>query len=542
MGNESDILRTIGRLLGVKKGRGFSANLPVVSKHQEIEPGGEIVCVGCGYSQDGQRIDRCPECGLLMASRLRDPTAWSATGPGAIGWWATAWRIWVWHRRTRIRTSWVPITAKSQSFAQWSIIASAVILGLALAVFNWNVKLPRLLAAVYFIVESIIGAVLAGALLAGGVWVLTVTVRGTWRRTLRFVPSCIHYGTAWWPPLSLLALLAACLYWAPKTDESSVVLDLLLVMPLLTWGLWLWGSITEAGYFKHVGARLMVVVLCLAALGSGLVLLVPGSSRLVMVQLLDRTGSGLLKVNLFGTYSANSLKAGSQSYALIIDAIPNSGDEQIIEQAIDKLGAEDRVRIDGRHCTLEQIEKAFAVAGQDVHPEDKFILYINGHGAQNGSGAIAMANGFLTSQKLSELLSKMPTSRCLVVIDSCFGGKFIPALKENPNCNAVVITTTDNRNLAYYSGFGRFWKALVQAKPGSPGQTRVTVQEAFWSSYTGMLADGEDARSRNLKRAQSPPEWTMFVKEGYATPQLDIIGKARAEDFAVPVSTNKRVR
>jgi len=542
MSRRSDILATNARLLDVKKARGLSASPPPTSE-VECPDRGVTTCVNCGYSQQGQSFDRCPECGLMLASRLLDTTPWTAPFPGPIRWWETARRVWLWNRRLRMRTSYLPATPESWSFAKWSIAASAVLLGLALAAFNWNTQAPRPMAAGFFILHAAIATVLAGLLLLAGVYALTLFMQGTWRHRLRFVPSSIHYATAWWPLLSLLVLLFGAFSRALDPETKDALLTFLPLFVLATWALWLWASVTESEHVSHVASRIGVVALCMYAAAMSLLLIVPGSGRLLAASVFDRAGASLMKLNVLGTYASGPVSAGPRTYALLINNL-HAGDESLIAEQVLKLGARNCVWIEGQHCTLEQIDKAFRTARVELRADDKFILFVRGHGAENGSGCIKMANGELTSQRLTELLQELPTTHCLAVLDSCFAGKFISAFRAG-SCNVVVITSSDNRNVSFRSGLAEFWRALDKPESDSNGDGRVTVDEAFWSAFRTMLEQAEQKRLAALAAPMNPNapwETQLLAEHGFETPQLNVLGKADGQDFSIKLPPPKPTR
>jgi hypothetical protein len=220
----------------------------------------------------------------------------------------------------------------------------------------------------------------------------------------------------------------------------------------------------------------------------------------------------------------------------MIDAIP-SWDEQLVLDSINALGVKnaDRLVLRGADCTMAKIRDAFASVRTQLLKKDRLIIYVNGHGMRDGSGAIRMVDGFLTSQSLSDLLADVSTPDCFVVIDSCFGGKFVRALRgEN---DAVVLASTDTKNVSYRRGLASFWNALGRSTSDRDRDGQVTVEEACWVAYSRMLARGERARQGNLKRAGNDPDRTeLMAKQGYQTPQFAVLGDADPSVFAVPVS------
>jgi hypothetical protein len=182
---------TSARLLRVKKALGLSGDQPPPLKHEGDSEEVSRCCINCGYDQHGQSVDRCPECGLLWAGHLCDPTPWSAEGATIGYWWATARLIWTWDRRIRMRTAMVPATPQSQRFAKWAIQATTVALAIALGLVNLPSNGSALLKLALLLMHGLVGGVLIGLVLYATVFALIHVLKGTWRRRLRFVPASI---------------------------------------------------------------------------------------------------------------------------------------------------------------------------------------------------------------------------------------------------------------------------------------------------------------------------------------------------------------
>jgi hypothetical protein len=524
---------TSAQLLRVKKALGLSADqLPPLKDEGESEEASRC-CINCGYDQHGQMVDRCPECGLLWAGRLYDPTPWSAEGATIQGWWETARLIWTWNRRIRIRTALVPATPQSQRFAKWAILFTTVALAMALGLVNSPANGSALLRLLLLLMNGLVGGVLIGVFLFAAMFSLIHVIRGTWRRRLSFVPASIHYACAWWPPCAAVILTLSCIYAiAGQSEVFSFVLAAAL-LGILLWGIWLWGSVTESGHVSHVAMRLVAVTLLCSLAGGSLLPLVPGSVRTVMIQALTRTNSNLASVQLFGTFGGLPVSQTPQTYALLVDALP-SDDEDLILGRITELGSGPRTRVilRGKDCTLKEFARAFSAFRLKVRSQDRFIVYINGHGARNGAGSIRIEDGEITSMSLRSLLTDLPTPHCLVIIDSCFGGKFIERLR---GCDAVILASTDDQDVAFCSSLRPFWEALAKPDADSDGDGQVTVKEAFWWAYRTMLRNGEMARQVGMERL--PDKYKIMLdKAGYVTPQLEALGEATEEDFAVAVT------
>lgn len=499
-----------------------------------------VKCVNCGYIQEGQPVDRCPECGLLWASRLHDPTPWSLR-PSVSHLFLTALDVWRWDRRTRVRTSLVPVAPESAQFANLCALLSAVLLGFAFAVALGEGSGSGTPWIALFAAEVLLGGILGYGLLRCLTWVTRISLGGMWRRELRFVPASIHYATAWWPPAALLLLVLAVLLLAPdlRREDRVLVMWLVGLWGAAAWAFWLWGSVGESGHVSLPGVRIAFVLIGVIAvafqLTTGLLAIRQASPVKTMARLVTMTGG----LTALGRTATSTLTNAPRTYALLIDCIP-SDDERMIAGVLSRLGAvpETTVLLNGRGATLAAIEKAFYDLGGRIRKGDRFVVYLNGHGLRDGSGAIVVADGPLTAQKLRYLLSGAQTNRCFVVIDSCFGGKFISGLRGS--CNAVVLASTDDRNVAFRSGLVPFWCAMASPESDWNGDGRLTIKEAYLQSYSEMLKKGEQTRRRAA--SVMPPGQYMRGLAGVdsSSPQLEALGEVDQDDFYVqtpPVPT-----
>lgn len=206
-------------------------------------------------------------------------------------------------------------------------------------------------------------------------------------------------------------------------------------------------------------------------------------------------------------------------------------------ERIAELGAkpQDRTVLRGLHATLPRIESAFDAIQASIRPDDKLIVYIGGHGDPLGAGSIHIRGGIITSQRIGDFLSSLPTRKTFVVINSCYGGKFIQSLR--PRCEAVVLTCTDSANIGWQQGLEPFWRALGDAAADTNGDGRVTVLEAFVVAHGQMLEEADRARTRYmlLGPAPDPNMRRVLLEDALSTPQLASFGQAKEEDFWVPV-------
>ncbi len=475
-------------------------------------PDTSATCISCGYEQSGQVLDRCPECGLLWASRLCDSTPWgSEQSPRS--WFDTARSVLLWDYRTRVRTGLVPATPVTHRFGTICVWIACPLLALSFALLNAGASgRPTLLHE--FLLSLVAATLFIGVGLVGTRLALRVFMRGQWRRTLDFVPSSVDYACAWWLVLAGLLVVACLGRW------NAVALTI-LIFGTAAWAFWLWGSSTESQHVLAVAPRIGAVILLDLVAALSVLPLAPGAAAAVASQTWRSLGLGPPK--------AAAPTQGPVTWGIIVDALPGDSTEPLVSSAMRKLGADQEhlLVLSGTKATLTAANKAFATVSDKIRPQDRVVIYLNGHGAENGAGSIQLAEGFLTALKLRSLLSWFSTPRRLVVIDSCFGGKFLEDL--NGKVDAVVLASTDDGNVAFRGVLGFFWQALLASDSDLNGDGQVSVDEAFWRSYKRMLDEGEQQRQNALdKRAK-----LLLEQDGFQSPQLEEYGKGDARDFAI---------
>ena len=382
----------------------------------------------------------------------------------------------------------------------------------------------------FFFLTFIIGSAGVYALLSLVTFLGCIAFSGQWRR-FKFAPASIHYATAWWLPLSLVLLFVAIVHRILPSAITSISASVILLAGIVVWSLWLWAGISDTQRVRAPTVRVLgYLLICMLSVGVAVSVL-PGFVPRVVVSLTKRLSAGLSPVMTMKI-------TGARTYVLMIDAI-NHQETPLVIETVKQMGAsdEDIVTLNGDKCTLQAIDEEFSDARLTLTEKDKFILYIKGHGSKYGSGSVRVAYGELSSQRVGDFLSRLPTPNTLVVIDSCYGGKFITALRGR--VDAVMVTSSDNLNLAYSSTLEEFWKALNNSGFDWDGDKRVSVNEAFWGVYRSMAKQGEKVRARWLKKTETPTTKEMadyrktIEESGFTTPQLAELGEPKATDFAV---------
>jgi hypothetical protein len=524
---------SLARLLRLKRLLNLSnwinaEHAPEGLEELNCEPEPAPNCVRCGYDLRGQEFGVCPECGLQLAYYYRDPTPWGGIEPDQASWLKTCISVLRWDRRTLVRVSLVPATPRSRRFARICLLVSAIMLAVS-AVVSFTGKPSVYVLVANFMTSAVLSISVLWGILAG----LGYCIRARWRKSWG-IPGSLHYACAWWVAVSGVLLLLTVFFFA--TGESVILhfLFLAAVLGISLWALWLWAS---CGAWPH---RVPSIPIACSALGLFLLPLfllpeVPAVAKSV------RTRAVNLVVRTKEAASASSpglaMLWRPRSHALIIDAIGGT-DDALTRLSIRKLGGGGCrvVSLLGAECTMDSIEGQFYSLPERVGGRDKLILYINGHGPREGSGAIQMADGYITSQWLAGVLKSLPTPNKLVIIDSCFGGKFLEAFDQD--IDAVALTATDNRNIAWGSGVVPLWTALRNPTSDELGNAdgQVSINEAFFYAYRTMLKRGEAARQTRIAFEDNPEIREELVTAGAMSPQLRVFGDADPTVFAVEIA------
>jgi len=467
-----------------------------------------VSCVVCGYSQQGQPVNRCSECGLLFASQVRDPTSWSLAPAEWAAWWETAVGVWGWDRRIRVRTGLVPVTPESASFARRSVVLAAPMLGAAIAVLMYGSGRSPAVVVSEIAGYCVLGAAVAGVLMFLALMGLRLALQGRWRRELSFVPASIDYAAAWWPPLAVAAFLLAGTY---RVAGPQAALPVMLLMGASTglWLFWLWGSITESQNVRFVGLRVFVMLLLASFAGQWIWAGALSSSRMLLRQLSAQV----------------SPARGSVTYAFIVD-LKSARIDPVVSAQIGRLGVRpENAAVVGPGCTVEAFKIVLGSIRSRITKNDRLVVYLNARGGLlDSSGALRLADGKLSDDQLNSLFSSTPTDRCLIAVEAEDARPFCEALKRS--CRAVFVTAPDVPAYAYADGLKDFWAAFDEPESDADGDGRITVVEAFEATFRPMIASLKAARER-----VGPTASEVFEAE----PVLEVLGKAEKADFSVAV-------
>ena len=150
-----------------------------------------------------------------------------------------------------------------------------------------------------------------------------------------------------------------------------------------------------------------------------------------------------------------------------------------------------------KQTTSAAITAALMQAQKDVHPEDLFVFYVASHGTVDegqyllitsnvGSTSSAhLKQDALSQDKLKELISNIPASKKLVVLDTCDAGKLgdvlqvamltrgmssdtaMKVLSRAVGSTILSASTSDQEALEGYKGHGLFTYVVVEGLNGA---------------------------------------------------------------------------
>ena len=181
-------------------------------------------------------------------------------------------------------------------------------------------------------------------------------------------------------------------------------------------------------------------------------------------------------------YTESSLNAGVRFAAADADLIAAKFTEQEGKGLYPKVKA---VSLPDSRATVENIEDAVAEAAKSVRPGDTFVLYLAGHGvATDGEyyfvpWAASMNQQDFVGKSLSReaiqvLLKKIPTSKSVLILDTCVAGAFLGSEDVDSQKAAiarvavmsghVVLAAANSREMAIegYQNHGVFTYALIE--------------------------------------------------------------------------------
>lgn len=132
----------------------------------------------------------------------------------------------------------------------------------------------------------------------------------------------------------------------------------------------------------------------------------------------------------------------------------------------------------GAEVDKASIEGQFAILGQEVKPEDSFLLMLVGHGTYDGEHyRFNITGSDLTGQELKSLIQGIAAQRQLVVLATSASGAMLKTL-ESPG--RVLVTATKSGSEVNAVHFHRYWAdALLEASADFDRNEIISVEEAF---------------------------------------------------------------
>lgn len=541
------ILDLLKRMRGEKRPATRDANtIPDHQAHRKV-------CVNCAYVLHGQQTLHCPECGLWLASCYRDPTPWAdackaradsdgrARPTARLAFLRTILAVVQFDKRIRLRTAMFPCTSDSRRFAFYCCGMAAPLMGILAVLFATEFLdrqglNPLVFLTGVFVVAATASLVGAAVTLIG----LEFVFKGRWKkRRHTFIPSSIHYSFAWLLPaaaMTALSLVLATVFGVPFASAGIPLVG----MSVMLWLIWLWDGVSQSARNLNVGVRLACVVfVCLVMIG------VVGNLKLRTTSAAGTAGRAsspnpVLATIDWGSTAVQSLATKvtqppppvTKTHVVIIDQIKDE-DDSLPVSALKKLcrNPDDSfVVLRGKHCTNDEIREVFESVPTWVAPQDRFILYINGHGMQEGNGYVKMNDGWISSQMVQDLFMEVESPDCLLILDSCFSGNFVRSLRDS---DCVVVASTDRQNVSFETGLRLLWTSWASVQADVSRDGRIDIEEAFWYSMERIVQKNAKLRAEWLKSNPSVMTRKLMQDAGFASPQFNEFGKADSTKFSI---------
>jgi WD40 repeat protein len=134
-------------------------------------------------------------------------------------------------------------------------------------------------------------------------------------------------------------------------------------------------------------------------------------------------------VDRFGQSSIPPLANAANDAAGIVENLKNDKRKEVFSDVDATLLTNDK-------ATLQAITDAFAALAKRAKPDDLTVIFLAGHGVAldgkyyflpydlPGLSPESVKGASLTHQKLADALNALPTSRTVVILDTCFSGAF----------------------------------------------------------------------------------------------------------------------
>lgn len=430
------------------------------------------ICAVCGYDLAGQTVDRCPECGLILAKGYKDPTDWFREDQNLINWGRTTLRILSWDRRTRIRTSFIPISRQSFRFALIAIALTSPILG-GIGYHICSSGFGSVSAFDVILTVVLISAAVA-ILLVGLLFVLRILLTGQWQKK-SFLPASIHYAAAWWPVAGLLAAatyLVGQATHAAGTSEFKLMAYITILVGVGMWAGWLSDSMQLSGRVPRVEIRLAAIGVTVWLLGPSALWFVSatvtqGASQAV-------AGAQATAQRLFGKPAAKP----AETHALVVN-LTNTESDGLLLDRLCLLGVKPShlTYFDRSEATLQAVEAVLGGYRTNLDARDQVVVWLRADAEDVTKAAIEMAGETLSGERLAELIGPLPTVDRLVVADFPDADRFLEPLRDSRD--GVLLWPQEDSTSLYKLDVPRVWEALGLADADTNGDANVTLAEAY---------------------------------------------------------------
>ncbi len=172
-------------------------------------------------------------------------------------------------------------------------------------------------------------------------------------------------------------------------------------------------------------------------------------------------------------------------------------------------------------------------AMRSLQAGQQFVLHIHGHALQN---QLKITRDYwLSGEQLKALLDKVPAGvQQVLIIDTCYSGSFLDALKGHPN--RILLTASDAQSTAWNAKFATFSGKLVDhLRRGS------AVREAF-NAAEDMMRGSPELFGNQRPQLDDDGDGVYSSRDGIRAAQV-ILGKegSRAADAPEIVQVHPRL-
>lgn len=166
-----------------------------------------------------------------------------------------------------------------------------------------------------------------------------------------------------------------------------------------------------------------------------------------------------------GTPRQAGVQGGTRVFAVMVGISDYGGTGDLAYTADDALKLAEALRREGvlnpasitltdADATVDGVREAFAEVAAQAGPNDIFLFFYSGHGAQHPGSfnpnepdsryeTIALRDGEITDTEMAELFGTLDTRLAMIVLDSCFSGGFARNVVSRPGVIGLFSSEED---------------------------------------------------------------------------------------------------